>query len=378
MRISLDDFGTGYSSLSCLNRVPLDLLKMDRGLRPRRPHGSGREGVVSAVVSMAHSLPRGGRGGRRLRRAGRGAVGDRMRLGAGIRLRAGDAGARVRRAARRAEIFACGGYTGRGGAQCARGSRPAVAGASAPDAALRAAPLEIANAPTVLVTADLPAELRPGRRRWNRAARRARDATEPDRRDGLYASAPTKGCCSRPSRAADPRAGGARGRGRRRVHACSIRDRRRRPAARPAILFVGRRRAQAAARPAQPLPDLDPARAAPDAELRDVTRSALYGTPPGAAQRQHPRARCDLLANVAVGDHSEAALLSSLSIRGAFLELVKRPPPERASMSRSRSRTPRSARARRCSTTRGFRRYARGIGVSSTSSRQTTGRRSSP
>jgi hypothetical protein len=65
-----------------------------------------------------------------------------------------------------------------------------------------------------------------------------------------------------------------------------------------------------------------------DAQLQDVTRSALYGTPPGAAHRQHPRVPCDLMATVAVGDHSQAAMLSSLSIRGALLELAKRPPVE--------------------------------------------------
>jgi hypothetical protein len=63
-----------------------------------------------------------------------------------------------------------------------------------------------------------------------------------------------------------------------------------------------------------------------DAPLRNVIGSALYGTPPGSSQRQHPRIDCDLMASVAVGDQSEAALLSSLSLHGAFLELAKRPP----------------------------------------------------
>ncbi len=54
--ISLDDFGTGYSSLSYLNRMPLDVLKMDRAFIRDVHSDPSAAGVTSAVVAMAHSL----------------------------------------------------------------------------------------------------------------------------------------------------------------------------------------------------------------------------------------------------------------------------------------------------------------------------------
>jgi hypothetical protein len=56
VKISLDDFGTGYSALTYLNRFSLDVLKMDRSLLREVDNDSSAEGVASAVVSMAHSL----------------------------------------------------------------------------------------------------------------------------------------------------------------------------------------------------------------------------------------------------------------------------------------------------------------------------------
>ncbi|NNN13832.1 MAG: EAL domain-containing protein [Acidimicrobiaceae bacterium] len=56
VHISLDDFGTGYSSLAQLDRLPIDILKIDRsfvtGIRDSQQH----EVIVSAVISLAHRL----------------------------------------------------------------------------------------------------------------------------------------------------------------------------------------------------------------------------------------------------------------------------------------------------------------------------------
>jgi diguanylate cyclase (GGDEF)-like protein len=54
--IALDDFGTGYSALSYLNRFPIDVLKMDRSLLREIESSPAAAGIASAVVAMAHSL----------------------------------------------------------------------------------------------------------------------------------------------------------------------------------------------------------------------------------------------------------------------------------------------------------------------------------
>jgi diguanylate cyclase (GGDEF)-like protein len=56
VKISLDDFGTGYSALTYLNRFQIDELKMDRDLLRDIDSNPSALGVASAVVSMAHSL----------------------------------------------------------------------------------------------------------------------------------------------------------------------------------------------------------------------------------------------------------------------------------------------------------------------------------
>jgi len=56
IRFALDDFGTGYSALTYLNRFNLDVLKIDRKLLREIHSDASAAGIAAAVVSMAHSL----------------------------------------------------------------------------------------------------------------------------------------------------------------------------------------------------------------------------------------------------------------------------------------------------------------------------------
>lgn len=56
VRVALDDFGTGYSALTYLNRIPLDVVKMDRGFLRDIEDNDAAAGIASAVVAMCHSL----------------------------------------------------------------------------------------------------------------------------------------------------------------------------------------------------------------------------------------------------------------------------------------------------------------------------------
>jgi diguanylate cyclase (GGDEF)-like protein/PAS domain S-box-containing protein len=56
IRLEIDDFGTGYSSLSYLQRLPFDILKIDRSFIREMTAGNGSLDIVKAILQLAHSL----------------------------------------------------------------------------------------------------------------------------------------------------------------------------------------------------------------------------------------------------------------------------------------------------------------------------------
>jgi EAL domain-containing protein (putative c-di-GMP-specific phosphodiesterase class I) len=56
VRLALDDFGKGYSSLSLLQRMPFDILKLDRDFVRRAPDARDARVILSTLVGLGRSL----------------------------------------------------------------------------------------------------------------------------------------------------------------------------------------------------------------------------------------------------------------------------------------------------------------------------------
>jgi diguanylate cyclase (GGDEF)-like protein/PAS domain S-box-containing protein len=56
VRLVIDDFGTGYSSLECLQRLPIDGLKIDRGFVADLDVTPTATAIVKAIVTLGHQL----------------------------------------------------------------------------------------------------------------------------------------------------------------------------------------------------------------------------------------------------------------------------------------------------------------------------------
>lgn len=56
MKIALSQFGISRTGIPCLQRYPIDLLKIDQGFVQNMPHHATDRTIVNTMISMAHRL----------------------------------------------------------------------------------------------------------------------------------------------------------------------------------------------------------------------------------------------------------------------------------------------------------------------------------
>ena len=54
IKIAIDDFGTGYSSLSYLNKIPADILKIDKAFIDEINKSSSSKQYVASIISIGN------------------------------------------------------------------------------------------------------------------------------------------------------------------------------------------------------------------------------------------------------------------------------------------------------------------------------------
>lgn len=56
IKIALDDFGTGYSSLTYLEKLPIDIVKLDRDFIKGISNMGQSNVIVESVIKLTHDL----------------------------------------------------------------------------------------------------------------------------------------------------------------------------------------------------------------------------------------------------------------------------------------------------------------------------------
>ena len=56
VRIAVDDFGTGHSSLAYLQKLPIDVIKIDRSFVKDLSENANDAALATAIIGMAHAL----------------------------------------------------------------------------------------------------------------------------------------------------------------------------------------------------------------------------------------------------------------------------------------------------------------------------------